>query len=176
MNASNLEDELAQWRAERAITRVIQSYARAVDARDFGVVRDCFFPDARIHYGDWFEGDLEAAIEFLVDSVPRLQSTLHIFGAPWIELDLAAGTAAVETYAVNSAVYVPDADGVSMQNVSGTRYQDRFDCRDGQWGILTRRNQRAWAHNLPETGEPLMPSEAAARAALGADPGQDEGA
>ena len=157
MNASNLEDELAQWRAERAITRVIQSYARAVDARDFGAVRDCFFPDARIHYGDWFEGDLEAAIEFLVDSVPRLQSTLHIFGAPWIELDLESGTAEVETYTINSATYLPGEDGLSIQNVSGAKYFDRFAELEGRWAIVERRNRRVWAHNLPDTGEPAPP-------------------
>ena len=162
-----LEEELVQWRAERAITRVVQRYARAVDARDFEAVRACFLPDARIHYGDWFEGDLDTAMKFLIDSVPRLESTLHIFSAPWIELDLDAGEAQVETYAVNSAVYVPDQEGVSMQNVSGTRYVDRFACREGSWGILERRNRRVWAHNLPETGEPPMPSAEAAAKGLG---------
>jgi hypothetical protein len=101
---------------------------------------------------------------FLVDSIPRLQSTLHVFGTPWIELDLDAETATCETYAVNSATYQPDSDGVVMQNVSGTRYLDRFACRDGQWAIVERRNQRVWAHNLPEGGEPALPASVPQRA------------
>jgi hypothetical protein len=150
-------DELRVWRAEREISRVILRYARGVDARDFEKVRGCFHSDARIRYGDWFSGDLEAAMAFLLDSIPRLQSTLHIFGTPWIELDLDAETAECETYAVNSATYQPDSEGVVIQNVSGTRYLDRFACRDGHWAILERRNLRVWAHNLPEGGEPVLP-------------------
>lgn len=152
-----LETELLTWRAERAITRVIQRYARAVDARDFEAVRACFHPDARIHYGDYYTGGLDETIAFLSSSLPNLVSTLHVFGAPWIELDLGAGTARVETYSINSATYLPDENGRSMQNVSGTRYADRFALRDGSWAIVERGNQRVWAHNLPEEGEPAPP-------------------
>ncbi len=114
-------EELRTWRAEREISRVILRYARAVDTRDFDTVRDCFHEDARVHYGDWFSGDLEATMAFLIDSIPRLPSTLHVFGTPWIELDLATETAECETYAVNSATYPPDANGIVIQNGSGTR-------------------------------------------------------
>ena len=155
---SELEEELAVWRAERSITRVIQHYARSVDARDFDAVRTCFHEDAEVRYGDWFVGDLDAAMAFLSESIPRLVSTLHIFGTPFIELDLAEGRADVSTYAVNSATYAPDDAGVSMQNVSGTRYEDRFALRDGSWAIVARENRRVWAHNLPEMDEPPLPT------------------
>lgn len=148
------QEALAVWAAERAIERVLQSYARAVDRRDFAAVRACFHPDARIHYGDWFSGSLDEAMAFLEGSIPRLLSTLHFVGTPWIELDLAAGRASCETPSINSATYPPGADGLSVQNVSGGRYTDRFERRDGDWRIVERRNQRVWAHNLPETGEP----------------------
>ena len=151
------DEELEIWRAERAITRVLQRYARAVDTRDFEAVRACFHPDARVHYGDWFSGDLEEAIAFLEGSVPGLVSTLHLLGPPWIELDLEAGIAEVETPSLNSATYAPGEDGNSMQNVSGGGYRDRFARREGGWAILERRNRRVWAHNLPETGEPPVP-------------------
>ena len=151
------EEELEIWRAERAITRVLLRYARAVDARDFGAVRACFHPDARVHYGDWFSGNLDEAITFLESSLPGLVSTLHLLGPPLIELDVEAGNAMVETPSVNSATYAPEADGTSMQNVSGGRYRDRFVRREGEWAILERRNRRVWAHNLPEMGEPPVP-------------------
>ena len=157
-----LEAELAVWRAERSIARVIQRYARSVDVRDFASVRTCFHEDAEVRYGDWFVGDLDAAMAFLEESIPRLVSTLHVFGTPFIELDLAQGAAEVETYAVNSATYAPDAAGVSMQNVSGTRYRDRFVLRDGVWAIVARENRRVWAHNLPEMDEPPLPPAAPA--------------
>lgn len=156
--------ELQHWRAERQITRVLLSYARGVDARDWERVRACFHPAARVHYGDYFSGDLEEAMTFLETSVPRLLSTLHCMGAPWIELDLEHGTAECETYSVNSATYPPDADGVSIQNVSGARYLDRFELRNGRWALVERRNRRVWSHNLPETGEPPMPGTATRQA------------
>lgn len=152
-----LAEEIGAWRAERAITRVIQRYARAIDARDFETVRSCFHPDARVHYGDYYSGDLDETLAFLEASLPGLLSTLHVFGTPWIELDLEAGAARVETYSINSASYPPGDDGRVMQNVSGTRYEDRFARRDGTWAIVERRNRRVWAHNLPEEGEPAPP-------------------
>jgi hypothetical protein len=151
------QEELRQWRAEREISRVILRYARGVDGRDFEAVRTCFHEDARVHYGNWFSGNLDQAMDFLEESIPRLVSTLHVFGTPWIELDLAREQAECETYAVNSATYAPGEDGRSIQNVSGTRYLDRFACRAGRWAIAERRNIRVWAHNLPEGGEPDLP-------------------
>jgi len=155
-------DELEVWRAERAIGRVIQSYARGVDGRDFGRVRECFHPDATVHYGDWFSGGLDAAIAWLEESVPRLDGTLHVFAPPWIDLDLNStpGTprADCETYAINSARYPPNIDGEIIQNVSGTRYVDRFECRAGIWAIVERRNMRAWSRNDVLGADPPLPS------------------
>ena len=161
---------LRVWRAEREISRVLLRYARAVDARDFEAVRDCFHPDARVHYGDWFSGSLDEAIAFLESSIPRLVSTLHFVGTPWIELDLEAGHAICETPSINSATYPPGDDGHSVQNVSGGGYRDRFALRDGRWRIVERRNRRVWAHNLPETGEPSVASLLADEALAEPDP------
>jgi hypothetical protein len=152
-------DGLELLRAERAIGRVILSYARGIDGRDFDRVRACFHADAQIEYGDWFKGNLDAAIAWLETSTTRLDGTLHAFGPPWIELDLAGGRAACETYSINSARYPPDAEGVVIQNVSGTRYFDRFECRDGVWAIVWRRNERAWTRNEAESEDPPMPGE-----------------
>ena len=77
-----------------------------------------------------------------------------MFGRPWIELDLEMESARSETYAINSARYPPSDDGSIIQNVSGTRYFDRFECRDGIWAIVERRNERAWAQNGPVEPEP----------------------
>jgi hypothetical protein len=152
-------DEIATWRAERAIGRVIQSYARGVDRQDFGRVRDCFHADARILYGEWFSGDLDEAIEWLEASVPLLDGTLHVFAPSWIELDLASASADCETYAINSALYPPDDEGRVVQNVSGTRYLDRFECRAGKWAIVERRNTRVWTRNDLVEDDPPMPEK-----------------
>ena len=96
-------EELETLRAERAITRIILAYARAVDGLDFERLRDCFHPDARIHYGEVFSGARDEAIAWLENSLSRLKGTMHDFGAPWIELDLERQLAHCETYATNAA-------------------------------------------------------------------------
>ena len=151
------DSQLAVLWAERAIGRVVLAYARAVDTCDFEALRDCFHPDARIHYGEFFSGGVDEAVDWLRGALPRLQSTLHDFGAPWIDLDLEAGTASCETYSTNSARYPADEKGEVILNVSGTRYLDRFEQREGVWRILERRNQAIWALNGPERPTPPPP-------------------
>lgn len=150
-------DEIESLRAERAITRVVLAYARAVDALDFERLRDCFHPDAMIHYGEVFSGRRDEAIAWLEDSLPRLQATMHDFGTPWIELDLDRGRARCETYSTNAARFPADAKGEVLLNVTGTRYLDVFERRDGEWRILERRNATVWAQNTIETPTPPPP-------------------
>ena len=150
-------EEFETLRAERAITRVILSYARAVDGLDFEHLRDCFHPDARIHYGEIFSGARDEAIAWLENSLSRLQGTMHDFGAPWIELDLERGRARCETYATNAARYPANERGEVLLNVTGTRYLDVFECRDGEWRILERRNISNWVQNTIETPTPPPP-------------------
>ncbi|MHA7839191.1 MAG: nuclear transport factor 2 family protein [bacterium] len=143
--------------AEREIDRVILTYARGLDDLDFDRVRSCFHADARIHYDDWFSGSLEEGLAWLEDSLPRLGGTLHGFGRPLIDLDLAAGVADCETVAINSALHPPDARGVRIQNVSGTLYRDRFEHRGGRWAIAERRSRRVWRQNGPVGEDPPLP-------------------
>lgn len=156
--AMSEEIEMATWRAERAIERVIQSYARGVDGTDFDRVCACFHPDARVQYGDWFSGDREATIAWLERSVSLLHGTLHVFGSPWIVFDAKLSSAECETYAINSAQYPPDESGRIIQNVSGTRYYDHFECREGVWAIVSRRNERVWSRNDPLDEDPPLPT------------------
>ena len=151
------DPELAVVWAERAISRVVLRYARAVDTCDFGALRDCFHSDAQIHYGTIFSGGLDEAVDWLRDALPRLQSTLHDFGAPWIDLDLEAGRARCETYSTNAARYPANEEGKVILNVSGTRYDDRFECRAGAWRISERRNESLWSLNVPEREAPPPP-------------------
>ena len=153
MNTTDLEILMA----EREITRVVLSYARAVDNLDFKRLRGCFHPDACIHYGEIFSGNLDETIAWLENSLPRLQGTLHDFGAPWIELDLENGRARCETYTTNAARYPANENGEVVLNVSGTRYLDFFEHRDDAWRIVERKNIGAWSQNTVEIPTPPAP-------------------
>ena len=149
--------DLEILQAERAITRVILAYARAVDGLDFERLRDCFHPDARIHYGDVYSGPRDEAIDWLENSLSRLLGTMHDFGAPWIELDLENGRARCETYSTNAARFPANERGEIVLNVTGTRYLDVFERRGGEWRILERRNRTSWAQNTIEVPTPPPP-------------------
>ncbi len=156
------EIDLETLSAERAITRVCLGYARAVDTLDFERLRRCFHPDATIYYGEIFSGGLEETIAWLEQSLTRLSGTLHDFGAPWIELDLAGGIARCETYTTNAARFPPNERGEVVLNVTGTRYLDEFARRDGDWRIVSRRNTTMWSQNTIEEATPPPPFQAGA--------------
>ena len=153
-----MNDPLATLLAEREIARVFLRYAKGVDTCDWELVRSCFHPDARIEWGDFFAGDLDEGLSYLQRTLPNLEGTLHSFATPSIELDLERGVATCETRAVNAARYAPDAEGVSIQNVSGTLYLDRFERRGGEWRLTFRRNERQWVQNTREAPEPPPPA------------------
>ena len=144
-------------RAEREIGRVILRYGQAIDQLDFERARTCFHDDAHVRYDEWFDGDLDAAIDWLANSMPRLLGTLHVFGPPALEVDLTTGTAVSETYAINSARYPEDAAGEIIQNVTGTRYFDEWTFEAERWAISSRRTERAWKINQPLPGDPPLP-------------------
>ncbi|HPG28666.1 MAG TPA: nuclear transport factor 2 family protein, partial [Myxococcota bacterium] len=58
---------------------------------------------------------------------------------------------------VNSALYRPDTSGRQLHNVSGTRYEDRFERREGAWRIVERRNRRVWSRNFEHGESPPDP-------------------
>jgi hypothetical protein len=144
---SEAELPLREWQAEREIARVILDYARGIDQRDYPRVRACFHPGARIDYGS-FAGDPDALVDWLERTQPQVDRSSSQFGPPRIDLDLAQGTAEVETYCLAVHVLPRAADGSSHQRLAGLRYLDRFELRGGAWRIAERRNVADWSQSL----------------------------
>ena len=71
--------------------------------------------------------------------------------------DLEGGRARCETYTTNAARFPANAQGEVLLNVTGTRYLDVFERRDGEWRILEPRNTSTWAQNTIETATPPPP-------------------
>lgn len=57
----------------------------------------------------------------------------------------------------DSARYPANEQGEVLLNVTGTRYLDVFERRDGEWRILERRNVTSWAQNTIEIPTPPPP-------------------
>ena len=125
--------------AERAITRVLNRYAQAVDRRDFERIRDSYWPDAIDSHGS-FEGERDAYVDWLREVLPRVAIQTHQFTNVLIDADPARGTAESEAYCLNVNVY---ADGRSLDH--GLRYLDTWQRRDGDWRIYRRRVVTDWS-------------------------------
>lgn len=137
-------DELA---SRLEIQNVIARYAHAVDRRDFDAVRECYHPDAYDDHGR-YKGGLDGLIDYMHALAAKLNSTYHLMGTPYIELK--GDTAWVETF----TIYRRDLKGDETV-LSGLRYADTFERRDGQWRIARRLVILDWEHLAG--GDPLMP-------------------
>ncbi len=127
---------LAVLLAERAIMRVLTTYSRSVDRYDFDILRTCYWPEGTDDHGS-FVGGLEDFMAFVQPALARFERTNHFLGNMLVDVDLAAGTARAETYAVAYHRFHDDQDRLTDMT-AGLRYLDRFECRAGEWRILAR--------------------------------------
>lgn len=135
-HGSEMDRGLDMLLAERAITRVILAYSRAVDRYDFDALSDCYWPDGTDDHGS-FVGSAPDFVEWNKGALARFDLTCHFLGNILIDVDLDADTAHAETYAVAHHRFT-DAEGQLTDMTAGLRYVDIFKRRDGEWRILTR--------------------------------------
>ena len=123
----------------QAILDCLNRYARGLDRRDPDVLRSAFHPDATDHHGghiDYHPAADSLIADWEIRDADRAFSQ-HLLLNTSIDLD--GDTAHTETYfqlIVGLSPDVrPDSPGLS---VSGGRYVDRFERREGEWRIARR--------------------------------------
>ena len=132
----NLEKQVAQAADKQAIHDVLNRYAKALDWLDSDRLDRVFFDDAEIDYG-FFKG---TGAEFK----PLVMQIETELGRRWhhssqASIDLNDETADVESYGVSyTSMYDYATDGSQLGQYLGF-YQDRFEKRDGKWGIAYRK-------------------------------------
>jgi 3-phenylpropionate/cinnamic acid dioxygenase small subunit len=122
------------------IQHVLYRYARAIDERDFDLLRQVFTPDATIHYdvpGGVRLGFREA-VEWLRGALQIFAVTQHVMSNPLIELD--GDRARSTTYLTASHVQVK-LDGAEACVVQGGIYHDQHLRTGLGWRIAARRLQ-----------------------------------
>jgi hypothetical protein len=128
--------------AERAITRVILAYSRAVDRYDFDAQLDCYWPEGTDDHGS-FKGGAADFVEWNKGAVARFDKTNHFLGNILVDVDLETGRARAETYAVAYHRFT-DAAGQLTDMTAGLRYVDVFERRGDEWRILERVVAYSW--------------------------------
>lgn len=129
--------DLEELIARQEITDVLHRYCRAVDRRDPDLLRSAYHPDATDDHGV-YSGPVDGLVEFMLGD--GLEMIHHAISNIVIERD--GDVARVECYldAVHRRV---DATG-SWDEMLKARYLDRFERRDGEWRIASRRVAMEW--------------------------------
>lgn len=146
MNTRSLED--LQLLVERLLDReairdCLARYSRGVDRFDRDLLLSAYHPDAIDDHGK-FLGDPVAFWEWAFDQHSRVHlSHQHYLSTHNCEIE--GDAAHAETYYIFASM---NREGAPM-SMTGGRYIDRFEKRDGEWRIAYRICTRDWA-NLAE--------------------------
>jgi ketosteroid isomerase-like protein len=120
---------------ERAIEKVHLRYCRAIDRRDFDLLRSCYHPDAVDDHGD-FVGTIEEFIAFAREGTLNFTSTTHHTTNMLVEVE--GDQAWAEFYGRAYHRVAAGADGIEKDLAVNTRWVDRFERRQGEWRIAKR--------------------------------------
>ncbi len=141
-----MEPRLAASVDRVEITDVVHRYCRGIDRRDFDIVRACFHPDATDRHGAESR-TLDDFVAWVDRLTARYRMTQHLIAG--VVVDLAGNVAAAESNGV--AVHRSDDPSPHLNLVTGFRYLDRFERRDGTWAIAERTGVASWS--LPITAD-----------------------
>lgn len=143
MSTATLEEALAK----QALHDLVTTYARGVDRADETLIGSVFHADAETMMGV-FDGPAPGYIHGVAAMIrDHLKSCFHSIGNEYFEVD---GDRAVgETYVI---AHMLSGDG-REETLTGGRYLDRFEKRDGVWKISYRRFVQDWNRAQPATME-----------------------
>lgn len=132
-----------------AAVDVHHRYCRAIDQRDFDLLRTCFLPDAELFYetSGRYDG-IEAFIGHLDDALPRFRSTQHAVTNVSVT-SLARTVARTNAYAFAQHVLpsVGASPGGECLLLSGV-YRDEFRWHERTWRIARRTFDTTWVTTL----------------------------
>jgi hypothetical protein len=138
-------DEQLRYLADRMeILDVSRLYARAVDRRQFELLREVFVEDATLMGNAFRFNTLREIIEAMA-MLAQYKSTFHSVHNQLVEID--GDCARAETYCVANHIY--EIDGEERKLDWGIRYLDKL-VRVGQsWKLQERELVLDWTQDLP---------------------------
>lgn len=151
-----------QWLMDRMeITDLLNAYARGIDHSDPAIMRQVYHPDSFDEHGI-FSGPGDDFIKFTTDANgKRFQIMQHHHTTT--SMDIQETDAQVETY----FLCVGRTHDGELHFSSG-RSADRFERRDGRWGLVHRQVIMDWTMALPDAR--LGPNDSKfAKGAIGQD-------
>jgi hypothetical protein len=124
----------------------VYKFCRGVDRHDWDLVRSCYHDGGVDNHGP-FNGDKDEYTDWVSENLPKLaEVTMHVVANMLIELE--GDLANSESYTIGYHRYTRP-DGVRADWISGARYVDRFERRDGEWKIAQRQLTWEWVRDEP---------------------------
>src|ERR1700737_3896836 len=150
MSIEELERAVAELRDRQAIHDCLMTYSRGIDRHDRELLLSVYHDDAIDDHGV-FVGSPAEFVDWALDMHTRLHlSHQHCIYNFTCELD--GDVAHTEAY----YMFVGMNRAGTPMAMSGGRYIDRLEKRDGRWAIAARVCVRDWAplEKIPETMDP----------------------
>ena len=133
-----------------AITECVHRYARGLDRRDAELVASAYHADAVEDHGQYV-GELDGLVKYLMDvHAPFSGYQRHVTTQ---NIDVDGDAAHAESYFL-SVIRIDNAEKLRL---TGGRYVDRLERRDGEWRIAERVVVLEWYGAMPGGGiDPAM--------------------
>jgi hypothetical protein len=147
--------EIEDLMAKQEIYDVLCRYCRGIDRLDMDLVRDCYHVDAVDHHTG-FDGRVDEFVAWAESSLRQMDGTMHTICNHLIEVEDDAAVA--ESYA-HTWHWTAEPTKPAHNALTGTRYVDRFERRDGVWRIAERWAVRSWIR-VEQPGTLALPDEA----------------
>lgn len=132
--------------SRQEIADLTMAYCRGVDRADADLLANVFHPESTVVSGAFNGNGRTFATEICALVEATYEQTFHSIANQWIEIE---GHGAVgETYVI--AVSTSRGDE-KTDTLTGGRYIDRFERRDGRWAIAERTFVLDWLRAEPST-------------------------
>lgn len=139
---SDLAATVRELKDRDQVARLVRTYARGVDRRDWDLVRSCFAEDA-VAEGSRKSAPIGPYLDDLIPGVEYYPTTMHFMGNQLVDVD--GDVAQIETYAVAYHWKGDHAGADHPENlVVGVRYHDTLVRRGDGWVITKRRVDPDW--------------------------------
>lgn len=134
------EAKLSELAAREALRQLVTAYSRAVDRRDFKLLRSLYHDDAAEDHGDMFSGGPDAYVEFVRRVLSNYAATAHyVVNASFAtEGDRAEG----EIYKIN---YHRSHGPHAHELITGSRSFDHYRRDGGRWRFARRSISLDWS-------------------------------
>ncbi|HKT72214.1 MAG TPA: nuclear transport factor 2 family protein [Steroidobacteraceae bacterium] len=133
-----ISPELQDLIEREKINQCLLRYTRGIDRLDVELIRSAFHPDAIDYHAKGRRGSAQAFLDWWVPTQAQREVAQHFLTN--VTIDMSGDTAHVESYFIT----LMKSKGQDTTFLTGGRYIDRMEKRNGEWRIALRLVHIEW--------------------------------